>query len=114
MGDGIAIPHARSEAVERVCFAIGLKQGGIEFGSLDGERTQIFILIASPKTGSGPHLQLLAALGGLLKDESLRSDLLSARSPDNLVEILRRGGPNAATAHSASNLPDAGPETEDE
>lgn len=54
MSDGISILHARSDAVDEVCFAIGVKREGVKFGSLDGEPARIFILIASPGHSPGP------------------------------------------------------------
>ncbi len=91
MSDGIAIPHARSASVKSVCFALGIKKEGIDFASLDGQPAKIFILIASPQNSQGPHLQLLATLGGLLKERALRESLLDAKTPEELVAYLSTG-----------------------
>jgi fructose-specific phosphotransferase system IIA component len=112
MSDGIAIPHARSDAVETICFAMGIKSEGVDFGSLDGQPARIFVLIASPQHSPGPHLQLLAALGGLLKEEPLRAALLGARTPEELIAILRGGVPRGMSMNTR-HLPNR-PDPEDE
>ncbi|MDR2631371.1 MAG: cation:proton antiporter, partial [Spirochaetaceae bacterium] len=61
MEHGIALPHGKSEAVADICVAVGIKKEGVDFESLDGEKSRLFILVVSPKRTSGPHIQFLAA-----------------------------------------------------
>ncbi|MDR2482372.1 MAG: cation:proton antiporter, partial [Treponema sp.] len=56
MQHGIALPHAKSSGVSELCVAVGVKSGGIDFGSLDGEKSRLFILMVSSRKVSGPHV----------------------------------------------------------
>jgi fructose-specific phosphotransferase system IIA component len=89
MQHGIALPHAKSEGVKDICVAVGIKKSGIDFDSIDGEPAQLFIMVASPRRSSSPHIQFLAAIGSVLKDDSIRKRVVSAASPDEVVKLLR-------------------------
>jgi fructose-specific phosphotransferase system IIA component len=90
MQHGIALPHAKSEGVKDICVAVGVKKTGIEFDSIDGEPARLFIMVASPKRSSSPHIQFLAAIGAVLKDDTVREQVINAGSPDEVVKLLRR------------------------
>jgi fructose-specific phosphotransferase system IIA component len=90
MQHGIALPHAKSEGVKDICVAVGIKKTGVEFDSMDGEPARIFIMVASPKRSSSPHIQFLAAIGTVLKDEATREQVINAGSRDEVVKLLRR------------------------
>ncbi|MDR1374568.1 MAG: cation:proton antiporter [Treponema sp.] len=68
MQRGVALPHAKTEGVADLAVAAGIKKRGIDFKSLDGEPSRLFILVVSPRRTAGPHLQFLAAIGAVLKD----------------------------------------------
>jgi mannitol/fructose-specific phosphotransferase system IIA component (Ntr-type) len=91
MQHGIALPHAKTEGVKGICVAVGIKKTGIEFDSMDGERSRLFIMVVSPKKISGPHIQFLAAIGTVLKDDATREQVISAASRELVVNLLRRG-----------------------
>jgi fructose-specific phosphotransferase system IIA component len=90
MQHGIALPHAKSEGVKDICVAVGVKKSGIDFDSMDGEPARIFIMVASPKRTSSPHIQFLAAIGTVLKDDTVREQVINAGSRDEVVKLLRR------------------------
>ncbi|MDR3171396.1 MAG: cation:proton antiporter [Treponema sp.] len=90
MQHGIALPHAKSDGVKELCVVVGIKQEGIDFESLDGEKTKLFILVVSPRKLSGPHLQFLAAVGALLKDDFLREQVIKADSREAVVTLLHK------------------------
>ncbi len=89
MQHGIALPHAKTDGVKDICVAVGLKKEGLDFGSIDGEKSTIFIMVISPKKTSGPHLQFLAAIGSVLKDEALRDQVLRAETREDVATLLR-------------------------
>jgi fructose-specific phosphotransferase system IIA component len=91
MEHGIALPHAKTEGVDDIAVAIGIKKGGIDFEALDGEKSRLFVLTVSPKKTSGPHIQFLAAVAALLKDEEIREQMMNARSRDEVMFLFRRG-----------------------
>jgi len=86
MQNGIAVPHAKTNGVKSMHVAIGIKPEGVDFNSLDGKPSTIFLLILSPKQGYGPHLQLLAALASTLNSEEKRAGVLGS---ETVYEVLR-------------------------
>jgi mannitol/fructose-specific phosphotransferase system IIA component (Ntr-type) len=90
MQHGIALPHAKTEGVKDICVAVGIKKTGIDFDSMDGERSRLFIMVVSPKKVSGPHIQFLAAIGAVLKDDAVREQVINAGSRELVVNLLRR------------------------
>ncbi|MDR0719664.1 MAG: cation:proton antiporter [Treponema sp.] len=87
---GIALPHAKTEGIQDLAVSVGIKKGGVDFESVDGEKSRLFILVVSPKKISGPHIQFLAAIGGVLKDSAIREAVINAESPQKVVSLLRR------------------------
>jgi fructose-specific phosphotransferase system IIA component len=87
---GIALPHAKTDGVEDIAVVVGIKKEGIDFESIDGEKSRIFIMTVSPKKTSGPHIQFLAAVGAVLKDEETREQVINAGSRDDVLFLLRR------------------------
>jgi Kef-type K+ transport system membrane component KefB/mannitol/fructose-specific phosphotransferase system IIA component (Ntr-type) len=91
MQNGIALPHAKSDGVSELCAAVGIKKEGIEFESLDGEKSRLFIMIVSPRKISGPHVQFLAAIGTVLKDDITREEVINAGNAEYAAMLLRHG-----------------------
>ena len=85
---GVAIPHGKTGGVSEMATAVGLKKDGVEFGSLDGEPSRIFIMTISPKNRTGPHIQYLSEISKLLTQESVRNKLLEADTPEAVIELL--------------------------
>jgi mannitol/fructose-specific phosphotransferase system IIA component (Ntr-type) len=88
MKNGIALPHAKTDGVDDLEVAIGIKKEGIDFGAMDGKKSRIFILIISPKKDSGPHIQFLACISSILIDPQMRVNLINIDSPEKAVELL--------------------------
>jgi len=88
MQNGIALPHAKTEAVSKMVAVIGLKRGGVEFQSLDGKPATIIVLLATPKKAPGSHIQLLAGIGAALRDETRRAQILAASSAEEVVRLM--------------------------
>jgi len=87
MQHGIALPHGKTNTVEQIVCAIGLKPDGIDFDSLDGEPSRIFVLVLSPKDGSGPHIRFLSTISQIL-DEQGRAALLTSSTPEEMYAFL--------------------------
>jgi len=90
MKHGIAIPHAKTDAVKELVACIAVSEQPVEFESLDGNPSRIFICTLSPTSRSGPHIQFLAEVSKILGDESRRSLILSAEQPEDVIRILTR------------------------
>ena len=86
--NGIAIPHGKTTAVKELVACVGLKKEGIDFDSLDGKPSKIFIMTLSPKDKSGPHIQFLAEISSLLKDEKGRNAILAAKTPQEVLDVI--------------------------
>ena len=89
IGQGIAIPHGKSDTVSDLAAAFGLSADGISFDSLDGEPVNIFFLLVAPEDAAGAHLKALARISSLLKDKYFRKSLLSAKTPEDVVKIIQ-------------------------
>jgi len=90
IGEGVAVPHARTDAVTGFVIAFGKSEQGVEFDSLDGKKARLLFLMGTPKTaGLDEYLVLLAHLTRLLKEESFRESLLKAKSPAEIIEIFK-------------------------
>ena len=88
IGQGIAIPHAKSDCVERLVSAFGLSAKGVDFDSLDGEPAHIFFLLVAPQDSAGPHLKALARISRLLKDKYFRDSLRSCTDDKSVIKII--------------------------
>jgi len=89
IGNGIAIPHGKARAVDRLVAACGVSRSGVEFDSVDGEPATLFILLVSPEDVGGPHVKVLANISRLLKEENVRESLKHAESSDAFLSLLR-------------------------
>ena len=88
IGEGIAIPHGKCDAVTKPGLAAMVVKDGVDFDSLDGEPVHLIFLIAAPNTEDNIHLDVLSKLSVLLMDEQFTADLLNAKSVDEFLEIV--------------------------
>lgn len=89
IGEGVAIPHAKSDVVKEVVAAFGLSPQGVEFDSLDGKPAYLFFLLVAPADSTGPHLKALARLSRILKDKSFREALKKAKTKEEILGLIR-------------------------
>lgn len=88
IGEGIAIPHCKSDAVKTPGLAAMVVKGGVEFDSLDGAPVHILFLIAAPNTKDNVHLDVLSKLSVLLMDENFTKNLIEAKSVDEFLAVI--------------------------
>lgn len=88
MQHGIAIPHGKTDTVDELVATIALKPEGVDFESLDGRPSTIFVMTLSPLNRAGPHIQFLAEMSQLLNDPERRAAVLGSGSPRELLDIL--------------------------
>lgn len=88
IGQGIAIPHAKSDCVTKLVAAFGLSKKGVDFDSLDGEVIYIFFLLLAPQDSAGPHLKALARISRLLKDKYFRDTLRACEDDKAVIKII--------------------------
>jgi mannitol/fructose-specific phosphotransferase system IIA component (Ntr-type) len=88
MQHGIAIPHARTLAVDDLAACIATTTDGIDCSSVDGKPSRIFIMVLSPPAQLGMHVRFLSEIGGIMKHRRVRNDLLQAGTPEEMLSIL--------------------------
>lgn len=88
IGEGIAIPHAKSSAVKSPGLAAMVIKDGVNFEALDGQQVHLVFLIAAPDTKDNVHLDVLSKLSVLLMDEDFTSNLRNAKSKDEFLRII--------------------------
>ena len=105
MQHGIALPHAKTVAVQRIVTAVALKKGGAEFDALDGKPSRIFLLMVSPILLGPQHLEVLGDVSKVLSRPDVRKRLLKARSGPELIDILVAGPAAGKQARTAVGPP---------
>ncbi len=88
MGDGIAIPHARVESLDRLLASFGRSRNGVDFDSVDGKRTHLFFLLVAPGTEGSTHLLTLARLSRFLTQPDFRAKLLEVEAIEDLFRAV--------------------------
>ncbi len=89
IGQGVAIPHGKTDCVAKLVAAFGVSHTGVNFDSLDGEPAYLFFLLVAPEDSAGPHLKALARISRLLKDKHFRDSLRVAKDDRTLIKIIR-------------------------
>lgn len=88
IGNGIAIPHARTPFIDQFVGAVGIASHGIDFGSSDRRPTKLIFLTLAPFHDRDGHVLMLSRLAHLMKDERLSMHLLHAITADDLFALL--------------------------
>jgi fructose-specific phosphotransferase system IIA component len=89
IGKGVAIPHAKSDAVKEVTAACGISFEGVDFGcTVDDKPVHLFFLLVAPNDAAGPHLKALARLSRLLHNSNFRESLMKATTKEELFSVI--------------------------
>lgn len=88
IGEGIAIPHGKCDAVKAPGLAAMVIKNGVEYESLDGEPVTLLFLIAAPNTKDNVHLDVLSKLSVMLMDENFTTSLRNAKSVEEFLQII--------------------------
>jgi len=90
IGQGIAIPHGKTDRVSELVAVLGVSHKGVNFEALDGEPVYIFFLLVAPKDTAGPHLKALAQISRLLRDTYFCELLRRCKTPDDIYDLIQR------------------------
>lgn len=90
MEDEIAIPHGKINADINISVVLGFKKEGVDFNSIDGRPSKIFVLLVSPTDSSTPHIQVLSSISNILSNPDARKELIAAVSIDQVWDSLVR------------------------
>jgi len=88
IGNGVAIPHGKSDLVKNITIAIGISRKGIDFNAIDGEKTRIFSLLIAPPSSEAPHLRALARISRIFKNKTFRHVLMNAKSSEDIMSLI--------------------------
>ncbi len=88
VGDGVAIPHAKTDAVKIPSLAFGYSREGIEYDALDGKKAHIFFMIAGKDGANNEHLETLSRLSVMLMNEDFRNKINNIKSKQELLRII--------------------------
>ena len=89
IGDGVAIPHAKTPLVDRLMIGVGVARPPIEFDALDGQPVELFFLLLGPETAGAAHLKALGRISRLLRRERFRDVLREASDASALHLAIR-------------------------
>ena len=98
IGEGIAIPHAKVEAVKEPGLAAMVVPEGVDYEAFDGSLANLIFMIAAPAAGDDVHLQALSRLSTLLMNPGFKESLIAAKDTDEFLEYHRQGGKVSALA----------------
>lgn len=104
IGDGIAIPHAKTSAVRTPALAFGLSKSGIPYDSLDGNDANIFFMIAASEGANNEHLETLSRLSTMLMNADFKNSLLECKSEDEVLSLINREEENDSLEKETSSL----------
>ncbi|TFD92903.1 PTS fructose transporter subunit IIABC [Jeotgalibacillus sp. R-1-5s-1] len=90
IGEGVAIPHAKTKAVKEPAIAFGRSVSGLDYESLDGQPAHLVFMIAATEGANDTHLQALSRLSVLLLKEEVKQGLLDAKTPDDVISLISR------------------------
>ncbi len=90
IGHGVAIPHGKLAEITEIRACIGRAPDGVEFDSMDGKPTHIFIVMVAPENSSGSHLKALARISRVFKGPEILQHLLEASDADEIFDVLIR------------------------
>lgn len=88
IGNGVAIPHARSGKLAELALAFARQDQGVDFGALDGEKTYLFFILVSPEEQVGVHLKVLAQISHLVRDKFVVDRLKTAKDKKEIIKII--------------------------
>ncbi|MCA6069530.1 MAG: PTS sugar transporter subunit IIA [Endomicrobium sp.] len=90
IGQGVAIPHGKTDVLQEQMGVLGISRKGIEFNSLDGEIVHIIFLLVGPVEVTGQHLKALSRISRLFKDKFLRQAIRDAVTTEDVVKIIQQ------------------------
>jgi Kef-type K+ transport system membrane component KefB/mannitol/fructose-specific phosphotransferase system IIA component (Ntr-type) len=100
IGNGLALPHARTDAVTEPAVVVGLSEDGIDFDAPDGEPAQVILLVLTPKADAGVQLEIAAEVGRLFLQPGVREKAVRARSFAEFLALVKSAG--GGTEHAAT------------
>ena len=90
IGKRIALPHAKTKAVDELIVTFGISRNGISYNSVDDENVNIFFMFLCPENKTQEYLKVLARISRLIREDKFVNDLLKATSNQEILELIRK------------------------
>ena len=87
--NGIAVPHAKTDAVESITLSLGISPVGVDFEAIDGKPSHLFFLLLAPFDQSGPHIEVLSEIARITRSQSFCRAIVSSDSPKAVLDLFR-------------------------
>ncbi len=88
VGNGVAIPHCKTDHIGDFMITLGIHPQGVDFQSLDNQPAKIIFLLIGPESKPGTHIRLLSRISRIIAKEDVRENILSCQSSDEIYEYL--------------------------
>ncbi len=88
LADGVAIPHAKTAAVDKIALVMGITPEPIDFKAQDGKGSQLFFLVLAPEKESSAYIELLASIARATSSAVVRRMMIKAHTPDEVLQLL--------------------------
>ncbi|MEL7238205.1 MAG: PTS sugar transporter subunit IIA [Planctomycetota bacterium] len=89
IGDGLAIPHGKTDGVESLVVAFGRTAEPLDFGAIDGKPVNLIWLLSSPPDKSGPHIEALKVISKVMAKAAVRRQMMEVDSAEAMYEVLK-------------------------
>jgi len=89
LGNGVAIPHCKTNSVEEFSVALGIHPKGVDFQSLDHKPAHIVFLLLGPENKPGFHIRLLSRISRIISKGDVRRQILASKSPEEIYQIFQ-------------------------
>jgi PTS system fructose-specific IIC component/PTS system nitrogen regulatory IIA component len=86
---GIAIPHGKTAAIDKIFGVMGISKGGVAYDAMDGEPVYLILMIIAPPVAAETHLQMLQGMANFLHRPSFYTDIINAKDPEAVYAIIK-------------------------
>jgi fructose-specific phosphotransferase system IIA component len=90
VGNGFAIPHGKTDAVKDIVAAFAITEHPVDYQALDEQPVRLVFLLVGRDSLVGPHIKLLSRISRLMNKEEFRRELLSSKTPKEVIELFQR------------------------
>jgi len=90
LGDGLAVPHGRTNAIDGICMSAGIVEGVEDYQTPDGVPVRVCVLVITSESAAGSHLKALGRLARLMRNDALREALFTASDAAAFASVLAR------------------------
>ena len=91
IGKNVALPHAKTDAVDKMVITVGISRDGIEYDSIDNQPVHIFFMFLCPKSDSNEYLRVLARISRWIReDDNFNQNILKAKTTEEIVELIKK------------------------